>query len=123
MKEEEDIALYFLQVDEIVNTMRGLGEQVENRTLVQKTLRSLPMRFDSKVSSLEERKDLDKISMDELHGILIAYEMRIEQENPSINEETFKASKKKKKKNQNSKSCLCSSCSEDSNDEGEANFV
>ena len=30
MKEEEDIATYFLWVDEIVNTMRGLGEKVEN---------------------------------------------------------------------------------------------
>ena len=35
-KKEEDIATYFLRVDEIVNTMRGLGEQVENTTLVQK---------------------------------------------------------------------------------------
>ena len=26
MNEEEDIATYFLWVDEIVNTMRGLGE-------------------------------------------------------------------------------------------------
>ena len=56
--------------------MRGLGEKVENTTLVQKILRSLPIRFDSKVSSLEERKDLDKLSMDEFHGILTTYEMR-----------------------------------------------
>ena len=78
MKEDEDIVAYFLQVDEIVNTMRGLGEKIENPALVQKILRSLPMRFDSKVSSLEERKDLDKLSMDELHGILTAYEMTME---------------------------------------------
>ena len=49
MKEDEDIAAYFLRVDEIVNTMRGLGEKVENTTLVQNILRSLPMRFGSKV--------------------------------------------------------------------------
>ena len=29
MKEYEDIAAYFLWADEIVNTMRGLGEKVE----------------------------------------------------------------------------------------------
>ena len=34
MKEDEDIAAYFLRVDEIVNTMRGLGEKVENTALV-----------------------------------------------------------------------------------------
>ena len=96
MKEEEDIATYFLRVDEIVNTMRGLGEQVENTTLVQKILNSLPMRFDSKVSALEERKDLDKLSMNESHGIIIAYDKRIEQEKPSRKETTFKVSKKTK---------------------------
>ena len=121
MKEDEDIATYFLQVDEIVNTMRGLGEKVENIVLVQKILRSLPVRFDSKVSSIEERQDLEKLSMDELHGILTTYEMRIEQEKTSRKEATFKVSKKTKKNNQNSRSC--SSCSEDSDDEEETNFV
>ena len=53
MKENEDIASYFLHVDEIVNTMRGLEENVENTTFVQKILRSLPMRFDSKFSTHE----------------------------------------------------------------------
>ena len=98
MKEHEDIAAYFLRVDEIVNSMRGLGENTKNTTPIQKMLRSLPMIFDSKVSALEERKYLDKLSMDELHGILTTYEMRIEQEKPSRKEETFKVSKKTKKK-------------------------
>jgi len=35
------------------------------------------MRFDPKISALEERVDIGTISMDELHGIFIAYEMRI----------------------------------------------
>jgi hypothetical protein len=39
-------------------------------------------------------KDLDSLIMDELHGILIAYEMRIEKENPSKIEADFKESKK-----------------------------
>jgi hypothetical protein len=59
------------------------------------------MRFDSKVSSLEERKDLDKLSIYELHGIVTTYEMRVEQEKPSRKEATSKASKKTKKNNQN----------------------
>jgi uncharacterized lipoprotein YehR (DUF1307 family) len=29
MKQEENVATYFLRVDEIVNTIRGLGEKVE----------------------------------------------------------------------------------------------
>jgi hypothetical protein len=42
------------------------------------------MRFDPKISTLEERAYLDSISMDELHGIFTAYEMKTEQENPGI---------------------------------------
>jgi hypothetical protein len=56
------------------------------------------MIFDSKISALEERDDLESISMDELHGIFIVYEMRTEQENPYIKEVAFNASKSSKKK-------------------------
>jgi hypothetical protein len=55
MKEDENIATYFLQVDETVNAIIGLGEEIEEFVIVQKALRSLPMRFDPKISTLEER--------------------------------------------------------------------
>ena len=42
------------------------------------------MRFDPKISTLEEGENLDSISMDELHRIFIACEMRTEQENLGI---------------------------------------
>jgi hypothetical protein len=57
-----------------MNTIRGLGEEVDESMVIQKVLRSLPMRFDPNISALEERMDLDSLSMDELHGIFIAYE-------------------------------------------------
>jgi hypothetical protein len=67
MKEDENIAAYFLRVDEIVNAIIGLGEEIKEFVIVQKVLRYLPMRFDPKISSLEERSDLNSISMDKLH--------------------------------------------------------
>ena len=67
MKEEENIVAYFLQVDEIVNIIRGLGEMIEELVIVQKILRSLPMRFDSIISAIEERSDMDTMTVDELH--------------------------------------------------------
>jgi hypothetical protein len=39
------------------------------------------MRFDSNISALEEREDLATLTMDELHGTLTTYEMRIEKDN------------------------------------------
>jgi hypothetical protein len=63
-------------VNEIVNAMLGLGEEIKESVIVRKVLRSLIMRFDPKISTLEEREDLNSISMDELHGIFTAYEIR-----------------------------------------------
>jgi hypothetical protein len=75
-----------------------LGEEIEEYVIVPKVLRSLPMRFNPKISSLEEREDLNSISMGELHGIFIEYEMRTEHGNPYTKEVAFKESKKSKKK-------------------------
>jgi hypothetical protein len=105
-----------------VNVIKGLGEEIKEPIIVQKVLRSLPMRFDPNISSLEEREDLSTLSMDELHGILTAYEMRTEQDNPSRKEASFKASKKTKKNKKNSKSNY--SCNDDSDEDEEiTNFV
>jgi len=77
--------------------------------IVEKVLRSLPMRYDPNIWSLEEIVGLDTSSMDKLHGILTAYKMRIYQDNPVTKEASLKASKKSKKKiKQKSKSdCSC----------------
>jgi hypothetical protein len=105
-----------------VNAIIGLGEEIEESVIVQKVLRSLPMRFNPKISTLEEISDLNSISMDELHGIFTAYEMRTKQENPDVKETAFKASKRsKKKKKEQEEYSSSNDVSED--DEEVANFV
>jgi hypothetical protein len=53
MKEDETIGKYFLRVDEMVNAMKALGETIDEPYLVQKILRSLPDRFNPKVSAIQ----------------------------------------------------------------------
>jgi hypothetical protein len=53
MEKSEDIATYFLRIDEVVNSVRGLGEIFGNGIIVKKVLRSLLVRFDPKISALE----------------------------------------------------------------------
>lgn len=96
-KDDENIAVYLLCVDEIVNTIRGLGEKVEDKMIVQKLIRSLSLTFDAKVFAIEEIKDLDKLTMDELHEILVTYEMTIEKEKSLNREAVFKAADKMNK--------------------------
>jgi hypothetical protein len=55
MKEEENIAKYFQRVDEIVNSIRASREEIKDKIIVQKVLKSYPMRYDVKVSILEDR--------------------------------------------------------------------
>ena len=69
MKDEENDVVYFLRVDEIVNTIIGLGEKVEELMIVQKVLKPLPLKFDAKVYAIEGMKDFDSLTMDELHDI------------------------------------------------------
>jgi hypothetical protein len=81
MKEEENVVVYLLRVDEIVNTIKGLGETVTEPMIVQKVLRSLPLRFDTKVSAIEEIKYLYQLTMDELHGISLHMKLALKRKN------------------------------------------
>eukprot|EP00253_Pinus_taeda_P012796 PITA_12796 len=76
MYNDESVANYFLRVDEIVNCMKNLGEEIKEVVVVEKILRSLSSRFESKVSAIEEKENLQNLKMSQLHGILTAYEMR-----------------------------------------------
>ena len=93
MYNDESVANYFLRVDEIVNCMKNLGEEIKEAVVVEKVLRSLSPRFESKVSAIEEKENLQSLKMSQLHGILTAYEMR--KGGPSDRREAaFKASGK-----------------------------
>ena len=77
MNEEEDVSSLFLRVAEIVNNMKSLGETVRECVIVQNILRSLPSRFNPKVSAIEETADWETLTMNQLLGNLTVYEMRL----------------------------------------------
>ena len=90
---------------------------MKKKEVVDKVLRTLPLKYDSKVSTLEEQDNIENMTVAELHGILNAYEMRKWLNKPSKEEATFKASKESKKYENLSKNH-----SENSDDE-EALFI
>eukprot|EP00253_Pinus_taeda_P022209 PITA_22209 len=93
MYNDENVPNYFLRVDEVVNCMKNLGEEIKEAIVVEKVLRSLSPKFESKVSAIEEKENLRILTMSQLHGILTAYEMR--KGGPSDRREAaFKASGK-----------------------------
>jgi len=102
--------------------MGRFGEPIETKIVIRKILRILPARFNPKVSVLEDRSNLTNLSIDELHGILTAYEMSIEEEDGSSHlETTFSASKKNNKDKQTSKEKTCN-CKDEEKEEDEEEF-
>ncbi|KAJ4977690.1 hypothetical protein NE237_008470 [Protea cynaroides] len=96
MNEDETIDQYMNRVNEVVNSIRGLGEDLKDSVICQKILRSLTSKFESKVSALEETNDLDEVTIDEIHGALTASEMRIDPGTTVDKQVAFKAMKKLK---------------------------
>ncbi|KAK1582204.1 hypothetical protein Q3G72_012788 [Acer saccharum] len=59
---------------DIANQCQALGTPISGERLNWKILRSLPKRFKAKVTAIEESKDVDVISIDELLGSLQTFE-------------------------------------------------
>lgn len=77
MKGGESVQDFLTRVSTIVNQMRAYGEEVADKTVVAKVLRSLTPKFDHVVTAIEESKDLSIFSFDELMGSLQAHEVRL----------------------------------------------
>ena len=77
MRDEETISKNFERIESIVNIAKGLGAEIPDSELVEKVLITLPIAYNPKVSTLEDREKLEEITMEELYGILTAYELRL----------------------------------------------
>ena len=70
LKEDELFDEFYAKLKDIVNSAFNLGETITEPKIVRKVLRSLPERFHSKITAIEESKDIDKIPLTELVGNL-----------------------------------------------------
>ncbi|KAK2362889.1 gag-protease polyprotein [Trifolium repens] len=75
MKEEETIYDFHMSVLDLANSFDSLGERLSDEKLVRKILRSLPKRFDMKVTTVEEAKDIASMKVEEVVGSLQTFEM------------------------------------------------
>ncbi|XP_073270109.1 uncharacterized protein [Primulina huaijiensis] len=53
MNENENIRGFFSRVEEIVNNIQSLGDNIQDKRVVEKILRSLPPKFDHCVATIE----------------------------------------------------------------------
>jgi len=77
MKEGESVNAYFARTLTIANKMKVNGENKGDVAIVEKILRSLTPKFDYVVCSIEESKDTDTLTIDELQSSLLVHEQRM----------------------------------------------
>lgn len=73
-----------------------MGEELNDKCVAEKVLISLPEKFEAKISSLEESRDLSQISLAELVNALQATEKRRTIRQDESSENAFVANQKGK---------------------------
>ncbi|XP_022641626.1 uncharacterized protein LOC111242482 [Vigna radiata var. radiata] len=76
MTEIETITEYFARVMAVANKMRSNGELMPDSKVVEKILRTLTPCFTYIVVSIEESKDTETMSIDELQSSLVVHEQK-----------------------------------------------
>lgn len=78
MKESESFSEFYERLEALTNEAMSLGKPYEESTIVQKVLRSLPKRFQSKKHAIQEVQNLDELKIGKLVGKLKTFEMELE---------------------------------------------
>src|ERR1044072_2337374 len=88
---DESIRDYFSRIDKLVNEIKSNGDDVKEREVVEKIMRTLSTRFDYVVAAIEEAKDLSTMTLNDLQASLESREMRMNERSPGTFEQALKA--------------------------------
>lgn len=94
---------YIVRVNDVVNQMRGLGDQMPEPLVVRKILRSLGPKYNLAVAAIGEAKDLTKLTMDELASSLQAHEALLLSHDDNFVEKAFVVKPERSKMKTNGK--------------------
>lgn len=81
MRTGEKVTEYFFRVMTVANKMQIYGEDMQDVKVVEKILRSLTEKFNYVVCSIEESKDIDALTVDELQSSLIVHKQKFQRRN------------------------------------------
>ena len=79
MEPNESISGLYTQFTNIVNNLKNLDKSYTDFELCKKVLRSLPHSWEAKVTTIQEAKDLNILSLEELLRSLMTYELNMKQ--------------------------------------------
>lgn len=77
MGEDEKIAGYVVKVQNLIHLMKGFGETITDKMIVEKVMCTLTPHFDQIVVAIQESNILETLKLEGLTGSLEAHELRI----------------------------------------------
>jgi len=77
MQSGENISEMHTRFTEIINSLKALGKDFSKGEMTRKILRSLTDDWEEKTTAIEEAQDLTKLSVEELMGSLMTYEIQM----------------------------------------------
>ncbi|XP_071688755.1 uncharacterized protein [Rutidosis leptorrhynchoides] len=100
--DNEKIDSAYARFNNTCSSLKALGTMYTNKQYVRKFLRALPSKWRPKVTAIDESKDLEKLTLDELMGNLKVHEVILEkdEEADKIKKEKFKSIALKAKANE-----------------------
>ena len=75
----DSVVDFAMKFTHIISDLRNLGEAMEEKEVVQRFLRAMPAKFDALALSLEQYGELDKVSLNEVIGLLTVHELRLKE--------------------------------------------
>ncbi|KAI3713826.1 hypothetical protein L1987_72412 [Smallanthus sonchifolius] len=91
MKEGEGVTEYFARVMTVANDMRNWGDEMPDVKVVEKILRSLTENFNFVVCTIEESKDIDMMTVDELQSSLLVHEPKLSRQTSASGDQVLKS--------------------------------
>ena len=77
MHENKSFSSFYFELGDIVNSSFNLGEPILDSKVVRKILRFFLKRFRTKVTAIEDNKDIDSMRIDELVSSIQTYEITL----------------------------------------------
>ena len=77
MGKDEKVAEYVWKVQKLVHLMKGCGETITDKMIVEKVMKTLTYHFDHIIVAIQESNKLETTKVEDLVGSLEAHEMRI----------------------------------------------
>ena len=75
MEDDESFDEFYAKLKDIVNSTFNLKETIPEPKIVRTVLKSLPKRFNAKITAIKESKDIDKIPLTKLVGNVQTYKL------------------------------------------------